>query len=95
MPMIRDGRQPRNDSALSREALKALELDNSLADPHATLGVVKRDFEWDWSGADEEFQRAIELNPGYVEAYHWRGTLFSMLGGHEEALREKTEGTGN
>jgi TolB-like protein/Flp pilus assembly protein TadD len=72
-------------------ALKALELDNSLAEPHATLGVVKRDFEWDWSGAEEEFQRAIELNPGCVEAYHWRGTLLSMLGRHAEALREKTK----
>jgi TolB-like protein/tetratricopeptide (TPR) repeat protein len=71
-------------------ALKALELDSSLPEPHATLGVVKRDFEWDWSGAEEEFQRALELNPGCVEAYHWRGTLLSMLGRHAEALREKT-----
>jgi TolB-like protein len=71
-------------------ALKALELDNSLAEAHATLGVVKRDFEWDWSGAADEFQRAIELNPGCVEAYHWRGTLLSMLGHHGEALDEKT-----
>ncbi len=70
-------------------ALKALELDASLADPHATLGVVKRDFEWDWCGAEEEFERAIELNPGCVEAYHWRGTLFSMMGRHAEALCEK------
>jgi tetratricopeptide (TPR) repeat protein len=52
--------------------------------------VVKRDFEWDWSGAEDEFQKAIEINPGYVEACHWRGTLFSMLGRHAEALREKT-----
>ena len=72
-------------------ALKALDLDNSLAEPHAALGVVKRDFEWDWSGAEEEFQRAIELNPRYVEAYHWRGTLLSMLGRHEEALCEKSK----
>jgi TolB-like protein len=70
-------------------ALQALELDDSLAEPHATLGVIKRDFEWDWSGAEEEFQKAIELNPGCVEAYHWRRTLLSMLGRHAEALREK------
>lgn len=71
-------------------ALKALELDHSLAEPHATLGVVKRDFEWDWPGAEEEFQRAIDLNHGCVDAYHWRGTLFSMLGRHADALREKS-----
>jgi TolB-like protein/Tfp pilus assembly protein PilF len=70
-------------------ALKALELDDSLAEPHATLGVVKRDFEWDWPGAEEEFNRAIELNPGCVEAYHWRSTLLSMLGRQAEALHEK------
>jgi TolB-like protein/Flp pilus assembly protein TadD len=70
-------------------ALKALELDDSLAEPHATLGVVKRDFEWDWPGAETEFQRAMELNPGCVEAYHWHSTLLSILGRHAEALREK------
>jgi tetratricopeptide (TPR) repeat protein len=52
--------------------------------------VVKRDFEWDWPGAQEEFQHAIELNPGFAEAYHWRGTLLCMLGLHSEALCEKT-----
>src|SRR3984957_9935317 len=52
-------------------------------------GWSNRDFEWDWSGAEEEFQKAIELNPGCVEAYHWRSTLLSMLGRHAEALREK------
>jgi len=71
-------------------ALKALELDRSLAEPHATLGVVKRDFEWDWSGAEEEFRQAIELNPGCADAYHWHGTLLSMLGRHAEGIREKT-----
>jgi TolB-like protein/Tfp pilus assembly protein PilF len=72
-------------------ALKALELDNSLAEPHATLGVIKRDFEWDWTGAEQEFQLAIQLNPGLVEAYHWRGTLLSILGQHSEGLREKNK----
>ena len=70
-------------------ASRALALDDSLAQPHATLAVIKRDFEWDWAGAEQEFQRAIELNPGYVEAFHWRSTMLSMLGRHEEALIEK------
>jgi TolB-like protein/Flp pilus assembly protein TadD len=70
-------------------ALKALELECSLAEAHATLGVVRRDFDWDWSGAESEFQRAIELNPNSVEAHHWRGTLLSMLGRPAEAIQEK------
>lgn len=70
-------------------ALKALELDNTLADPHAALGVVNRDFVWDWTAAESEFQRATELNPGYVEAYHWRSTLLCMLGRHTDGLQEK------
>jgi TolB-like protein/Tfp pilus assembly protein PilF len=70
-------------------ALRALEIDDSSAEPHAALGVVKRDFEWDWKGAQQEFWRANQLNPGYVEAYHWHSTLLSMLGQHDEALLEK------
>ena len=71
-------------------AMKALELDHSLAEPHATLGVIKRDFEWDWSGAEQEFERAVALNPGYAEAYHWHGTLHGMRGRHAEAMARKT-----
>jgi TolB-like protein/Tfp pilus assembly protein PilF len=70
-------------------ALKALALDPSLAEPHASLGVINRDYEWNWAAAEAEFQRAIELNPGYVEAYHWRTTLFGMLGRKKEALEGK------
>jgi len=83
--------QPPNDAypKAKAAALRAIELDKSLAEPHAALGVVKRDFEWDWSGAEDEFQRAIALNPGYVEAHHWRSTLLSMRGRHAEAVCEK------
>jgi TolB-like protein/Tfp pilus assembly protein PilF len=76
---------PKSESA----ARKALKLEPSVAEAHAALGVVKRDYEWDWSGAEQQFQRAIELNPGCVEAYHWRGTLLGMQHRHAEALREK------
>jgi TolB-like protein len=70
-------------------AFKALELDELMAEPHAALGVVKRDFEWDWRGAEAEFNRALELNPGCVEACHWGGTLQGMLGRGADAIREK------
>ena len=70
-------------------ARKALELDSLLGEAHAAIGVVKRDYEWDWIGAERNFRRAIELNPGCVDAYHWCGTMFGMLGRHREALNEK------
>lgn len=44
-------------------AMKALELDNKLAEAHSTLGYSKFVFAWDWQGAEREFQQAIELNP--------------------------------
>ncbi len=70
-------------------ATKSLELDEHLAEAHAALGVVKRDYEWDWEGAEIDFQRAMELNPGYVEAYHWHSTLLCMRGRPAESIQEK------
>ena len=54
-------------------ALRALELDDGLAEAHASLGYVKHRFEWDWIGAEKEFRRAIELNPEYSAAHQWYG----------------------
>jgi TolB-like protein/Tfp pilus assembly protein PilF len=51
-------------------ALKALQLDNSLADAHAALAQVKFVTDWDWTGAEVEFKRAIDLNPNGIEARH-------------------------
>jgi TolB-like protein/Flp pilus assembly protein TadD len=76
-------------SRSEKAARKALVLDPLLGEAHAAIGVVKRDYEWDWAGAEQHFQRAIELNPGCVDAYHWRGTMFGMLGRHRDALNEK------
>ncbi len=70
-------------------ARKALELDPSLAEAYTALGVVLRDYEWDWPGAEQQFQRALEFNPGCAEAYHWRGTLLGMQHRHAEALKDK------
>jgi len=69
-------------------ALKALELDPSLAQAHATLGDIKSAYEWDWSGAEVEFKRALELNPGYAIAHHWYAQHLTARGRHEEALAE-------
>jgi TolB-like protein/Tfp pilus assembly protein PilF len=52
-------------------ALKALELDQNLAEAHISLGLVKFFYDWDWAGAESEFKRAIQLNPNYPSAYHF------------------------
>jgi DNA-binding winged helix-turn-helix (wHTH) protein/TolB-like protein/Flp pilus assembly protein TadD len=69
-------------------ALKALELDDDLAEAHASLGYVKHRYEWDWAGAEREFRRAIELKPGYATAHQWFGWYLVSLGKTDEAVSE-------
>ena len=61
-------------------ALKALEIDDTLAEAHTSLAYIKAVYDWDWSGAEREFQRAIELNPSYADAHQWYGTSFKANG---------------
>ncbi|MDA4127530.1 MAG: tetratricopeptide repeat protein, partial [Thaumarchaeota archaeon] len=68
-------------------ATKALELDDSMAEAHATLGTIL-EHEWDWVGAERELMRAIELNPGYPSAHQWYGVLLSNLGRYGESMSE-------
>jgi TolB-like protein/Tfp pilus assembly protein PilF len=68
--------------------LKALELDDTLGEAHTALAFIKTDYEWDWSGAEREFQRAIELNPGYAYAHELHGYLLYRLGRFDEAIAE-------
>ncbi|MDP2959087.1 MAG: tetratricopeptide repeat protein [Longimicrobiales bacterium] len=64
---------------------RALELDESLADAHATLGLVKRDYDRDWDGAEREFQRALQLDPKSATALQWYAELLAMVGRFDEA----------
>jgi len=73
-------------------ALKAIELDERLAAPHAVLGVVKMGYDWDWQGAEQEFRRAIQLNPSDATAHQWYTTLLVSLGRFDEASREAALG---
>jgi eukaryotic-like serine/threonine-protein kinase len=68
-------------------ALRAIELDGSLAEPHATLGMVNQ-FEWHMPEAGIEFKRAIELNPNYPTAHHWYSRFLRGLGRQDEAWTE-------
>jgi TolB-like protein/Flp pilus assembly protein TadD len=69
-------------------ATKALEIDPTLAEAHATLGVVKQRFEWDMEGAAKEFRLAIELNPSYATAHQWYAINFEIMGDGDAALVE-------
>ncbi len=66
-------------------ALKALELDNSLAEPHSVLGVICNTYDRDFACMEREQKRAIELNPNYSEGHRRHGLLLQNLGRFEEA----------
>lgn len=63
----------------------ALHLDQNLADPHAALGLVRRDYDRDWAGAEREFRRAIELDPNSGTALQWYAELLAQTGRFDEA----------
>jgi serine/threonine protein kinase/tetratricopeptide (TPR) repeat protein len=69
-------------------AIQALEIDETLAEPHATLGYVKFWYDWDFAGAESEFQRAIELDPDYGTAHHWYGESLGLTGRFDDAVKE-------
>ena len=67
-------------------ALRSLEIDGTLAEAHTSLARVKAEYDWDWSGAEAEFQRALRLNPSYATAYLWHGSVLATMGQPEEAI---------
>lgn len=69
-------------------AEKALELDDSSAEAHTSLGIVELDYERDRDGAQREFQRALQLNPGFAWARHWYAHSLEAHDHMEDGLRE-------
>jgi tetratricopeptide (TPR) repeat protein len=69
-------------------ALKALELDDTLAEAHTSLAYEKDLYEWDWAGAEREYRRAIELNPSYATAHEWLAVHWAYLGRMDQAIAE-------
>jgi TolB-like protein/Flp pilus assembly protein TadD len=69
-------------------AQKALALDESLPEAHASLGYIRFVYDWDFAGAERELRRALELNPNYATAHHWYWVDLTVLGRTAEAERE-------
>ena len=79
---------PRSRSSLTQAAIKALAIDSSLADAHATLAAVKYGYDWDWLDAERGFKRAIELNPSSSSARLNYAFYLVDMGRHEEGIAE-------
>jgi TolB-like protein/Flp pilus assembly protein TadD len=69
-------------------ALKALELDETLAEAHTSLAHIIMPFEWDWAAAEREYRRAIELDPNCSASHHWYSVYLRIMGRFDEALAE-------
>jgi Tfp pilus assembly protein PilF len=75
--------------ALAKGAVNlALKYDDSLAEAHTSLASIKAVTDWDWQGAENEYRRAIELNPNYPTAHHWYGAQLILQGRMDQALQE-------
>src|SRR5260370_3860599 len=66
-------------------AMKALEIDDTISEAHASLGWAKLTLDWDWAGAEKEFQRSLELNPNYATAHEWYADYLTVTGRPDEA----------
>jgi TolB-like protein/Flp pilus assembly protein TadD len=77
--------------ALSRgkaAALKAVELDDTLAAPHVSLAFIAETYEWDWNAAEHEYKRALELNPADAQAHNWYAGYLTYTGRFGDGISE-------
>ncbi|MGB7621942.1 MAG: protein kinase [Terriglobia bacterium] len=85
---------PANDSMPQAKAaaLRALAIDDSLAEAHTALGFYLSNYEWDRDGSEKEYRRAIELKPNYATAHHWLGDDLGCVKRFDESLAELRRG---
>jgi len=83
VPMAQES-VPRGKAAV----LKALEIDDGLAEAHATLGFIKFRHDWDFAGAEREFKRSLELDANYSESHQWYAFFLLAVGRRNEADAE-------
>ncbi len=67
-------------------AEKALEINDQLAEGHATLAFIKNNYDWDWQASEKHFNRSQEINPNYSIAYHWHGFCLTMRRNFAESI---------
>jgi serine/threonine-protein kinase len=80
---------PREGFPKAKEAaVRALDIDESLAEAHTSLAFALFRFDWDWAASEREFNRAIELNPNYAPAHQWYSNFLAAAGRMEEAIAE-------
>jgi serine/threonine protein kinase len=70
-------------------ATRALEIDDTLAEAHTSLGRVLQVYDWNWKDAEKEFKRAIELNPSYPVAHQWYGGYLERMGNIDGSISER------
>jgi tetratricopeptide (TPR) repeat protein len=82
------GHMPKDDAMPKARAAakKALALDPSLGVAHVYIGWIKFDYDWDWYGPDEDFRRAVALDPNNADVHIWYVQYLTMVGRHEEAI---------
>ncbi len=86
---VYSGKPPGESYPLARAAaLQALKIDDHLAEAHASLGRVKNFYDWDWTGAEAEFKRAIELKPSLSTAHHYYSIYLRDVGRADDAIAE-------
>jgi serine/threonine protein kinase/Tfp pilus assembly protein PilF len=81
----------RTEEAMSKAraaANKAVELDNTLAEAHTSLGVINLKYDWNWTDAERRFRQAISLKPDYAAAHYWYSNLLTITGRQSEAVKE-------
>jgi TolB-like protein/DNA-binding winged helix-turn-helix (wHTH) protein/Tfp pilus assembly protein PilF len=69
-------------------ALRAMQLDDSLAEAHTSLGLIAENYDYDWQTAEKEYRRAIQLDPQYATAHQWYAECLAFQGRFPEALEE-------
>jgi TolB-like protein/DNA-binding winged helix-turn-helix (wHTH) protein/tetratricopeptide (TPR) repeat protein len=82
---------PANESMPKAKAAaeRALALDDTSGEAHIALANAQFTYDWDWEGAEQEFQRGIKLNPNYALGYHWHANLLQVLGHQAEGIAEQ------